>query len=67
MTAFLSSLASFEFGAWLQAVTLTVSGCAAIAALTPTQVDNKIFNLALRVLNVIALNVGKAKNADDKG
>lgn len=46
---------------------------AAIAAITPTRLDDqlhgkvaKAYNTVSRVVNIGALNVGKAKNADDK-
>lgn len=38
-----------------------------ITAATPTQTDNKIWNIISRFLNILSLNVGKNKNADDKG
>jgi hypothetical protein len=33
--------------------------------LTPTKTDDKYVSMALRVLNILAGNVGKNKNADD--
>ena len=37
----------------------------AITALTPTKTDDKYVSMALKVLNTIAGNIGKNKNADD--
>lgn len=34
-------------------------------ALTPTKTDNAALNAFLRILNVVSVNVGKNKNADD--
>lgn len=47
-----------------QWVTLGVTIASAIAASTKTEWDNKIVNFVSKVVNVIALNIGKAKNAD---
>jgi hypothetical protein len=52
------------FPAWLTAITALVSAATAITALTPTKADDKWAALALRVLNVVAGNVGKNRNAD---
>ena len=49
----------------LQVLTAVVALCASIAAVTPTQVDNKILAKVTRVINILGLNVIKAKNADD--
>ncbi|MGR3179813.1 MAG: hypothetical protein ACUZ8E_17375 [Candidatus Anammoxibacter sp.] len=51
--------------AWLIAITGLITAATAITALTPTKHDDKILNLILRVLNLLAGNVGKNKNADD--
>lgn len=53
------------FPAWLTAITSLVTAATAITALTPTQADDKVVAVALRVLNVLAGNVGKNRNADD--
>ena len=52
--------------AWLVAITTLVTACTAITALTPTKTDDEIINKVLKVLNLLAGNVGKNKNADDK-
>ncbi len=52
-------------GDWFAAVTGVIAACTAITALTPTQTDDKVLNVALRVLNFLAGNVYKNRNADD--
>jgi hypothetical protein len=66
METFFNFLASQEFQAWIVAVTGVVTACTAITAITPTTVDNKILDALLTVLNVLAGNLGKNKNADDR-
>ena len=39
--------------------------CAVIAAVTPTKVDNDLINKLLGFINLLGLNVLKAKNKDD--
>jgi hypothetical protein len=51
---------------WVHAITGILTAATAVTALTPTKVDNKIVNKALKVLNFIAGNILKNKNADDK-
>lgn len=57
---------------YLPLVAGIIASCAALAAITPTQVDDKLFgnlgkviNVLLRAINVLALNFGKAVNKDD--
>lgn len=49
---------------WWPVVPTVVAVAAAIAAITPTETDNKIVNVVLKVVNWLGLNVFKAKNAD---
>lgn len=51
--------------AWLVAITGVVTACTAITALTPTRSDDEVLDKVLRVLNILAGNVGKNRNADD--
>lgn len=51
---------------WLVAITAVVTACTAITAITPTKTDDKIIAQVLKVLNFLAGNFGKNKNADDK-
>lgn len=51
--------------AWISAITALVTAATAITALTPTKSDDKFLSVLLRVLNVLAGNVGKNRNADD--
>jgi len=64
MEQFLSFFDSFP--AWLTAITSLVTAATAVTALTPTKVDDEYISIALRVLNVLAGNVGKNTNADDE-
>lgn len=57
----------------LMAVGALLGGAKMFTTLTPTQVDNRyqkrglsLINLLLRIVNVIALNVGKDTNKDDE-
>lgn len=52
--------------AWLVAITAVCTAATAITALTPTRHDDAILNAVLRVLNVLAGNVGRNKNLDDR-
>ena len=51
--------------AWLTAITGLVTAATAITALTPTTADDKVVAMVLRILNLLAGNVGRNRNADD--
>lgn len=55
-----------QLPAWVTAVTALVTGATALTMITPTTVDNRLLATVLRLLNIVAGNVGKNKNADDK-
>lgn len=46
-------------------VTAVVALAAAITMLTPSKVDNVWLQKIVQLLNLLGLNIGKAKNADD--
>jgi len=48
--------------AWISAISLLVAGAAAIAALTPTPKDDAILARIRKIVDMLALNVGNAKN-----
>ena len=49
--------------AWLAAATSLVTAASAVSAVTPTPKDDKVLGGILRVLNVLALNIGHAERA----
>lgn len=61
MTEFLEA-----FPVWIVAITAVVTAATAITALTPTKSDDEAVDKLLKVLNFLAGNFGKNKNADDK-
>lgn len=52
--------------AWIAAVTAVVSAATAITVLTPTRSDDIWIDRILRILNVLAGNIGRNTNADDR-
>ena len=49
---------------WVNALTGVVAAATAVTALTPSKSDDALLNTVLRILNMIAGNFGKNKNAD---
>lgn len=64
ITSIIGSLASGDGSAWIAAITAVVTAATAITAITPTKTDDKIVSGLLKVLNFLAGNVFKNKNAD---
>ena len=58
------SVASGDAGAWILAATAVLSACTALTALTPSRSDDLILGGVLKVLNLLAGNVGKNRNLD---
>jgi hypothetical protein len=52
--------------AWVSAITAVVTASTLITSLTPTKTDDKVISFVLKILNLVAGNIGKNKNADDK-
>ena len=50
---------------WITAITTIVTAATAITAITPTKKDDLLVGSTLKVLNILAGNVFKNKNADD--
>ena len=55
------------FGDYAPLALAVIGVCAAVAALLPTpgEKSGKIYRALYAALNLLAVNVGKAKNADD--
>ncbi len=50
--------------AWVNALAGLVTAATAITILTPTKSDDRVMNVILGLLNSLAGNIGKNKNAD---
>ena len=58
-----SAITSFfaHVPAWIAAATSLVTAASAVSAITPTPKDDQVFSGILKVLNVLALNIGHAQ------
>lgn len=54
-----------ELPAIITALTTIVASANAITAVTPSKTNNETLNRIQKVLNILALNIGRNKNADD--
>jgi len=50
---------------WVSIITAVVTVAGTITMLTPSKVDNIWLQKFVSLLNLLGLNLGKAKNADD--
>lgn len=50
----------------ITAITSIVTGASALAALTPTPKDDTLIGKLYKVVDVLALNIGKAKDKGDE-
>jgi len=57
-------LAGIDFGKIFAIATAVLSAATVITAMTPTKADDKIIGFVLKLLNLLAGNIGKNKNAD---
>ena len=55
-----------QIGEYVAAVTAIVAAASVLTAITPTKTDDKYVNYALSILNFLALNIFKNKNADSE-
>ena len=55
------------FGSWAGVVLSAMGLCAAVCALLPAPAEdsNVVYRVVYKILNWIAMNIGKAENADD--
>jgi len=59
-------LKDLDLGKIFSIATAILSAATVITAMTPTKADDKIIGFILKLLNLLAGNIGKNKNADDK-
>ncbi len=50
---------------WVSIITAIITVAGTITMLTPSKVDNQWLQKIVSLLNLLGLNLGKAKNADD--
>ena len=51
---------------YIAPVTAVITAATAITAITPTKIDNKIIDIVLRILNILAGNFLMNKKKDDR-
>jgi len=49
---------------WIPKISTVIAGCALISTILPSKTPHKILQKILDIINVIALNIGKATNHD---
>lgn len=58
-------LAATALPSWLSAVAGVIAAASTVTALTPTPADDKWVGKLYRIIEVLALNIGYAKDAPD--
>lgn len=58
-------ITSGDVAGWVVAVTTVVTAATAITSITPTKTDDRIIGFVLKILNFLAGNFFKNRNADD--
>lgn len=61
MTEFITE----NYDAIIDIVAKIIAACAAIAVITPSKFDNDLLSKVSGFINLLGLNVGRARNADD--
>ncbi len=57
-------LTTGDMGAWVSVITIVITAANGITMLFPSTANNAFINAVLKVLNFLAVNVLKNKNAD---
>ena len=64
MTELLTTLAALDFTGIVAGLLAIIGGAAILATMTPTPKDDAILAKIKKVLDFVAMNIGKAKNED---
>ena len=65
MTELIATLAALDFTGIVAGLLAIIGGAAILATMTPTPKDDAILAKVKKVLDFIAMNIGKAKNDKD--
>ncbi len=64
LTTLWSWATSGDLAGWLMAISVVVTAATGLTALTKTTADDKFLNFILKILNFLAGNVFRNRNAD---
>ena len=65
METLIATITALDITGILSGLALIVAGAAVLATITPTPKDDAILAKLKKVLDFLALNIGKAKNANE--
>ncbi len=54
-----------DMGAWVSVITIVVTAANAVTMIFPSTANNAFLNAVLKILNFLAVNVLKNRNADE--